>query len=291
MISELPTAGLHYGLSYADYAAWPAINFSRLKPIRGTASKCKYELDNPKKQTPAMTLGSALHVAVLEPARFESLFYICPPCDRRTTEGKQVFEAHKQKAGDKLLIRDGSGDDESLLGEVQHLRGMAKSIRAMKAAAPFLNGAGQNEVSMLWRDEETGLWCKARMDRSIEDLPKLQRPVTVEIKTARDASEWMFAKDCDSRSYDAQAASYRHGYSVITGKSPVHVFIVAENFPPYDCACYMLDDHGLQTGILKYRQMLNRYAECVKTNQWPGYPDKVQPLSLPNYAHERSYAD
>lgn len=289
MISALPTAGLHYGIPYEDYAAWPAINFSKLKPILGTASKCKYEMDNPKKPTAAMTLGSALHVATLEPGRFEQLFYICPPCNLTTTEGKKIFAENRAKAGDKLIIRDGSKTDEPLMGAVADLKGMAKSIRGLKSTARFLDGAGQNEVSMLWKDEEFGLWCKARIDRHIPEVSGINRPAIVELKSARDASEFWFSKDIDQRNYDAQAASYRHGLEIITGKMAIHAFIAVENFAPYDAAIYMLDDQSLQTGLLKYRHMLKLYAQCVKTGKWPGYPDKVQTIGLPGYANERKY--
>lgn len=300
MTLPLPTAGLHYGIPYEDYAAWPAINFSKLKPILGTASKCKYEMDNPKKPTAAMTLGSALHVATLEPGRFESLFYICPASDLRTTEGKKIFAEHREKAGARAIIRSGTKDDDktggentpiSSVGQIELLQGMAKSIRGLKSTARFLDGAGFNEVSMLWKDEEFDLWCKARVDRMQLDFEKFNRPLIVELKTARDASDFWFSKDIDSRNYDAQAASYRHGLQMICGKSAIHVFIAVENFAPYDAAVYMPDDHSLQTGLLKYRHMLKLYAQCVKSGKWPGYPDKVQTIGLPGYANERTYAD
>lgn len=285
----LPACGLHYGVSFEDYQKWPAANFSKIKPIADTASKCRYAMDNPKVPTPAMILGSALHVATLEPSRFEQMFHICPPCDRRTSEGKAIYAQESLKAEGKILIRQGSHDDESLLGEVESVRGMAKAIHGLKSAAPFLTGSGQNEVSMLWRDEETGLFCKARMDRSIEHFEPLDMPVTVELKSCRDASAWAFAKAVDDMGYAAQAAGYRHGYKVITGRNPMHFFIAVENFPPFDCAVYSLDDQSLQTGYLQYRQMLNRYAECVKINCWPGYPDRLTKLELPKWAHERKY--
>lgn len=287
---ELPAAGLHYGVPYEVYAKWPAINFSKLKPIRDTASKCKWEMDHPKEPTPSMILGSAMHIAVLEPARFEQVYYLCPPCDRRTSEGKEIYAKAERGAQGKVLIRQGAKDDEGLLNQVAALKGMVASIKALRTTAPFLQGVGHNEVSAVWRDEETGLWCKGRFDRLIPDFgPWEGVPVIVEIKTAQDASEWGFGKSADSFGYAAQAAGYRQGLKAITGKSPAHVLIVAESSPPYDAAVFMLDGPSLQTGLLQYRQMLTRYAECVAKNQWPGYPDKLQVLSLPKYAHERNY--
>ena len=297
MTSILPSCGFHYGVPYEDYAAWDAINFSRLKAISKTASKCKHEIDNPRKQTSAMALGSALHLAVLEPARFDEMFYICPPCDRKTTDGKLIYEQAVKEAKGRQIIRDGLSTDAGLLSELKNLQGMAKAVHARKIASLFLDGNGRNEVSGLWKDAETGLVCKFRMDKFIE-VPAGPiaafsdgNPVIVECKTARDASEWQFAKDVDNFNYDAQAVGYSEGVKAITGKNPKHVFLVAENFPPFDCAEYTLTDRSINTGLVKYRSMLKKYAECLESGIWPGYPEGLKTLDLPGYAHERNYGE
>lgn len=272
----LPSPGLHYGVAFDDYARWPAVNYSRLKAIRSSASKCKYAMDHPKDPTPAMVLGSSLHVATLEPARFDEMFFVRPECDRRTKEGKAIYAQAMAEANGRLMIEDGE--------ELDLVRNMAAAIHASKAAKPFLTEPGQNEVSALWLDDETGLMCKARFDRLIPEFSLFGLAVVVEIKTTRDAQEWSFGKDCHTMGYAVQAASYCHGASRILGKLPAHVFIAVENTPPHDMQVHMLDDAGLQTGLLQYRSMLNRYAECVKSGEWPGYPDKLNVLSLPKWA-------
>ena len=284
-ITEMPACGLFYDVSFENYTDWPAANFSKIKAIRGTASKCKYAIDVPKEQTTAMMLGTALHIATLEPGRFEGMFHICAPCDRRTKEGKELYESECRKAAGKIIIREGA---ESL-GEVERVRGMAKSIHNLKSAERFLSGLGRNEVSMLWKDVETGMYCKGRMDRLIENFPELNVPVIVEIKSTKNANAWGFGRDTDTMSYAAQAANYVAGYKAITGKTALHVFLTVESFAPFDAAVFTLDDESLQTGLLQYRQMLTRYSECVKTGSWPGYVDEVQILSMPKYAHDKNY--
>jgi len=291
MNQPLPLPGLHYGVPFEVYQSWPAANFSKIKPILESASKCKWEMDNPNKPTVAMILGSALHIAVLEPGRFETTFHICPPADGRTTEGKNIIAAHKQIAGDKVMIRQGLVEDEGNLGQVQNLRGMASSVHASKSASMFADAAcGHNEVSALWKDTETGLFCKARYDRYVPDLNQ-NGPVIVELKTSRDARQWAFEKDVDSRHYDAQSAGYRFGHHCITGQTAKHVIIAVENHPPFDLAVYILGDTTQQTGLRKYRAMLTRFAECSSKNEWPGYPDTITVIETPEYSHKREYAD
>jgi hypothetical protein len=281
-MNTLPSAGLHYGVPFEVYQSWPAVNFSTIKEIRKTASKCKHAMDNPKGMTDALASGQALHVATLEPGRFDGMFHLCPPCDGRTKEGKETLAYHGALAaeGKKIMLRQGLKEDEGKLEAVAAYRGMAAAIHRSRAASMFIQGQGHNEVSGLWRDDETGLWCKFRCDRIVESLEHI-----VEIKSTRDASPWAFGKDVHSMAYHAQAASYIYGFRQITGKKFGHVIIAVESTPPHDIAVYYLDDQSLQTGLVDYRSWLNRYAECVKTGNWPGYIDQIQPLAIPSYAN------
>ena len=286
METSLPAAGLHYGVPFETYQSWPAVNFSTLKSIRKTPLQCKYDREHPKKST-ALDEGQALHVATLEPGRFDGMFHICPPADGRTTEGKDTLATHSKLAaeGNKIMIREKCKEDEGKLQAIAAYRGMAAAIHNSKAARMFLHGQGQNEVSGLYRDEDTGLWCKFRIDRACDQLEHI-----VEIKSCRDASPWQFGKDAHKFAYHGQAASYVHGFRQITGKKYGHVIIAVESAEPHHVAVYYLDDQSLQTGLIDYRAWLKRYAECLKKNDWPGYPDLLQPLSIPDYAHHRQAA-
>lgn len=290
----LPACGIHPNVPFEQYQQWPAANFSTIKNMRGTASKCKWEMDHPKVMTPAMILGSALHIATLEPARFESMFHICPPCDRRTKEGKEFYAEEERKAEGKIMIRRGGEEkDKAAMGEVESVQGMARAIHASEKASALINGMGQNEVCLLWKDEETGLMCKARCDRIVTEFDHWgwgKIPVIIELKSCRNADDYWFGKDCKNRGYDTQAASYCHGYYKITGRRPAHVIIAVENTPPHDMQPHMLDDKDMQTGLLQYRNLLTRYAECLKSGNWLGYPDKINTLALPAWVNEGAVA-
>ena len=279
MSKPLPLPGLHYGVSYPDYAGWDAINYSALKHGRETWSKFKWHLDHPKDPTDAMNNGQALHVATLEPGRFDDMFYLCPPVDGRTKEGKELLQFHSAAAAEqgRTMLRKGLGSDESKLESLESWRGMANSIRANKVAKHFLQAVGQNEVTLIWIDLAAGINCKGRVDRLCEDY-------VIEIKSTRSAADWSFSKDCFSMGYHIQAASYLQGLKQITGKKYGHVIVAVESAPPYDVKVHMLDDAAQQTGAHQYNELLGRFAECVKNNHWPGYEDKVTTLSLPKYA-------
>lgn len=63
---------------------------------------------------------------------------------------------------------------------------------------------------------------------------------------------------------------------------PKHfVFIAVEKRPPYAVGVYVLDEESVEIGRAQYRADLNRFAECVTTDSWPGYGDRIQTISVP----------
>jgi len=280
MKGTLPACGFHYDVSFEEYTAWPALNWSTVKHMRGTASKCKYNLDNPQEATKAMKLGSALHVATLEPARFEGLFYIHPKTDRRTREGKEEYAKMVAEAGSRLMIAQGESEHD----ELNRLQGMAKSVRSSRAASKFLDSTGRNEVSILWKDEVLDVYCKARLDKWIENLAPVNRGVIVDLKSCQSATDYHFGKDVVNRGYHGQLASYKAGVKAITGKDQIFVFIAVESEPPFDSITYIPDDDAVHKGLACYRECLTKFVECQKSGNWPGYDDKVHTLSLPKWS-------
>lgn len=267
----IPATGLHPGVSYETYASWDAANISKLKPLRQSALHCKYNIENPRKETDALLMGLALHAATFEPAKFEAEFAVIPKFDRRTKDGKAAHEeALKENEGRTII-------NEELMVDV---RGMSKAIRESRAASRFVNAPGQCELSAVWRDSVTGIACKCRFDK----LAALAKPVIVELKSTRNAGPSNFAKDVANLGYAAQAAYYKDAHDKIIGTEAHHVFIAVENSAPYAVAVYMLSDSSMQTGRAEYRRWLDLYADCAASGVWPGYPDKVEILDMPKWA-------
>ena len=81
------------------------------------------------------------------------------------------------------------------------------------------------------------------------------------------------------------AAWYSDGYELATGQR-VHGFVFAavESAWPHAAAAYMLGDDVLDKARAENRRLLNRYAECKRTNIWPGYEAGIQHINLPRWA-------
>jgi hypothetical protein len=62
------------------------------------------------------------------------------------------------------------------------------------------------------------------------------------------------------------------------------VFAVVESEYPYARAAYMLDDEAMRKGREHNVHARALYAACAERDQWPGYPETIQVLSLPAWA-------
>ena len=74
---------------------------SMLSWLKQSPAYFKSQIDKKSVPTDAMTFGSAFHCAVLEPDKFDDLYYVIPKLDKRTKAGKEEFAEHMSKAGDK----------------------------------------------------------------------------------------------------------------------------------------------------------------------------------------------
>lgn len=291
-MSELPSTGFHYGVPFDQYRSWDAVNIHSLMPLDDSPMHCRYAKDHPKATT-EMEVGSAEHVAVFEPARLEQEYYFGQEeYNASTKEGKAVREREMQEAAGRKYIRKKPGESV----DCDSVTGMAAALWAFRPAKRFLEMPGQCEVSAIWQDPVTKLFCKGRFDKFIaKEVSPFKRNVIVELKSTGKgkAKTARFGKEIARWYYAAQAAFYMWGVETLTGESPLHVFLPVENIPPYAPNWGTLDDQGLQTGALQFRNWLSQYAECARSDRWPGYPEteggSAPKFYLPEWANRQNY--
>jgi exodeoxyribonuclease VIII len=166
------------------------------------------------------------------------------------------------------------------------LHGMREAIHNHPAAYALLYGMpGKAEQSVYWNDPTTGELCRCRPDFWRDDN------VLVDLKTTEDASQEGFAKSIVNWRYHVQDAFYTDGIRLATRKLvKAFVFVAVEKKPPYAVGVYMLDQVGRDLGRLEYARNMVTWAECRRTNEWPGYSDKIEAISLPAW-HVNKHAD
>lgn len=217
-----------------------------------------------------MDLGKAFHDAVLLPEVYAKEYAVSQKFDRRTKEGKAAAEAFAQANEGKTII------DEPTAVKVF---AMATSIKTHPGAAALLEAAGEYELSLFWTDAETGIDCRLRCDKWIPDFN-----TAFDLKTTQDASGDAFPRSIHTYGYALQAAFYLDGMNACGLPAKYFAFGCVESDAPHGRAVYQLDDESVELGRKQYRKLLNRYAECLKSNCWPSYSDQIEIINLPAWA-------
>lgn len=255
-------------LPHDEYLALDALSSSGAKDILRSPAFYRWRKDHPSEPTPSMVLGTALHMAVLEPERFERTVVVDPGFDRRTKPGKADAEQWASNLPPEALILQAP--------QMELVRGMQGAIEHHPYAARLLDDI-QPELSILW--DADGVQCKARLDAL-----GIGHNVLIDIKTSSDASWDSFAKSAANFGYHIQAAHYIDGAKAAGYGKRTMLFVVVENTPPHQVAVYVLDDEAVRAGEVKMARARELYLECVAQDQWPGYQETIQVLSLPKWA-------
>ena len=253
-------------LDEAEYRAMPALNYSTLKPGLDSPAHMRHAIDNPREASDAMRLGTAVHVAALQPALFAERYAIMPAVDRRTKAGKAEAEAFDADHADKDILRD---------TEAASCRAMLLAIHANPAARAAVRKPGLSEVACNW--VRNGAECKCRIDRVVKGWG------IVDVKTVRDASPRFFETEISNRQYHLQAAMYLDGARAcgLVGPDAVYCIVAVSNTEPHLAAVYHIDDHALRAGAWEMDMLIEMHRHCTETGVWPGYSDQVESIGLP----------
>lgn len=268
---EPPPPGIHPGVPFDVYASWDATNHSLLREVGRSPAHAREYLVHPPASTKDQDFGHALHVAVLEPDRFDAQYVLAIKVDRRTNVGKAAWAEFCTANAHRIpLIPD----------EYEQCMAMREAVWT-SSAAELLKGPGLNEVCAVWKDDETGLTCKARYDRL---TARLGWSVIVDVKTAVDGGMDVFARACARYAYHEQCAFYLDGAAALAPRERRFLHLVVEKDRPHCVVVYELDDQAIEAGRRRNRRALRALAKAKQTGIWPGYPDGWNPLSIPKWA-------
>jgi hypothetical protein len=293
------------------YHAGPGISSSGLKEIARTPLHYWEKYINPdherKEDSAVFALGKAIHAAILEPERFANE-YIAEPLPSDLPDHLNSLTDYKDMAKE-LSLKGVSTLNKpelkaALLGvnpdlkffddafaeitqgkkiiKPEHMdscENIAGKVRENKAAR-FLLKDGQAEQSVYWVDEVTGVLCRVRPDY-------LSSVACLDVKSTEDASKEAFERSIWNYGYYISAAFYLDGIKAVMGIDMPFVFIAWEKFAPNAVAFYAADEDMIAIGRREYRRLLNIYAECQRKGQWPGYPEAIQPIGLPEFAQRK----
>lgn len=251
------------GLSNADYHAFAGISKSGLDLI--ARSPAHYKARESRPSTRAMEIGSAIHEALLEPDLYAQ-HYIHTGAPNRTC--KAYKDAASEHGGEYCLTADESAS----------IDGIRASVGNNEHARDLLDEPGYRELSAFATDPQTGVLCKCRFDllSHFGDA--------ADVKSTTDCRPREFSKSVYAYRYHVQEAFYSMVYEWITGNAlDSYRFIAFEKDAPYLSAVYYLDETARRVGRDEARRDLNVYAECFKSDDWPGYEVQAGTIGLPDW--------
>ena len=262
-------------ISDLDYHADPgSISSSGARTLLwGTPAKFLAEAQEKPDPKPEYDFGHAAHKLVLgKGADIVSI----DAKDWRTDKAKSTREEAWSEGKIPLLAKD-----------VAKAELMASRVRDHPLAADLL-AKGDAEITGYWRDPITGIRLRWRADWL---YPGQNRLIIVDYKTTKDASPRGFHKSVADYHYHQQDAWYRDGV-IANGlhDDPLFVFIAQEKTPPFLVSVHECRPHQLEAGRDLNRRAIDLYADCKRTDTWPGYSDGIYAIDFPIWADRRDQA-
>lgn len=257
--------GVIDGENIDDYHAGPGLSSSGLKHFKKTPLHYFITRGRRLKETDAQRLGTIGHMALLERERFEQI--VVPVAGNR----------NKNSVKEVIAALEAQGKYVCQPKEYEFASKIAKKISTDDDLKKALTG-GKAEQSIRWRDPETGVLLKCR--------PDYLHPngVVIDIKTFEDLSPENLDSQIGRMKYHWQAHMYLMGVNQVFGKSGntmfAHLFL---DTVIADAVLSVLEDAALEKAEADVRPLINRYAECLKNDSWPGYPRGIVTSSLPSY--------
>ncbi len=269
----MQNGSIELNMSNDDYQDHPALSKSKLTVFGKSPEHYfdKYEAADrePRERTKAMDLGAAMHCAILEPELFDKRYMEVPYIKKTTKAGRAAYAEFQAIAAEhgKSLI---SASDIKICFSARN------KVEKHPIIGPLLKKSCLKEMSFFWTDSETGVACKARID----DL-FLDDSIIFDAKSAERVEDYRFQYAIEDYDYDLQFPHYNSGLEHVLGVAmDAFVFGAIEKERPFGVKLYTLDTVSVSGAAGYYRKLIRSFAECQKTNTWPGYPPEIQMLGL-----------
>lgn len=237
--------------------------------------------------------GNLLDTLVLTPKQFDSKFAVKPLTYKSSGAKKsdliedKPFNANSTWCQEWIAAQGG----KTIISTKELIEAGAalKRLRADTTIAAFLDASDcQVQVKGEWHDKATGMIVPVQclIDCAPRKDSEFQKSLG-DLKSTRNAGQRPFARWCFTAGYHIQAAFDLALYQAAVNpkNSPdgeermQWIFLVQENYAPYEVGRRMLSHEFIEIGAATYRHALARYARCVQSGEWPGY-DQAEEFSL-----------
>jgi hypothetical protein len=235
----------------------------------------------PRKNSKEFDIGTAAHLAVLEPLAYADRVFLIP------------FDTyHKAEAREQRDFAYQNNQIPLKPAEAQIVADINCAIQRRSDIASLFRG-GRAEITVQW--EMDGVACKCRPDYVAEDY-------ILDLKTVACAHPRAIAQAAMRDGWHVRDVWYREGIAAnrVPELPPTravmepwwkYLFVCVEKVPPYLVEVYQLDQRARAWGEQIVRRGLTLFKTCHDAGRWPSYHDHFPvTVSLPTYA-EYALAD
>lgn len=141
---------------------------------------------------------------------------------------------------------------------------------------------GLPEQTLIWQEGDT--WCRAMLDRWPD--PSRDLRAIVDLKTtAGGLDDDSLSKTIYDYGYHCQAELYSRGYRAVHGVPAEFYFVFVGKNAPHLVRVFPLADDLLTDARIRNDEALAVWRDCLKTGAWPTYPNTLDPIGPPRWAH------
>lgn len=244
--------------------------------------KSGYEFPGSK----ATEWGSALDCWLLTPDQFTQNYSVKPETYPAPEKHAKVVKGEIQP-GDPLPWNsnaticsdweESQADKEiistKLFGEIKQA---ATRIMEDDILRSFIESSDKQVwIKAEWHSKESGISIPIQV--LIDLVPRSDtewRKCAGDFKTTKNAESMAWQRWCYQAGYHIQSALYLDVLAAATKEDRCEsVFVLSENYAPWQPARRMLSQDFLTLGREEYTRLLDNYCRCVASGKWPGYDD------------------
>ncbi len=258
--------------------AWTLIDRS---PLHAWVKHPRLNPDFETEDKTVFDLGSAAHNMVLRQDSWREDIVVIDKPDWRSKPAREERDEARE-AGRHPVLRD----------QYENLDRMVSVLERHPQAGRAFTG-GTPEVSLFWKDPDTGIWMRCRPDYA----PAKPTDPWPDYKTTQEGrpDRWDRRFTLDHGGV-MRSAFYEEGIRRCYGvESPTLYYVVQEIAAPYAVTVRVVDSDSelMKIGRAMLHKAITFWAESLKTGRWPGYP-LTGILALPGWAENQwsvEYAD
>lgn len=239
-----------------------------------------------RRDTPSMSLGRIIHLALLEPEVFRSSVLCIPSMPLTGKAAKADFVRHVLNTAEVVADIDPDQPAERLRAAVSEaLTAAGKTLvtsdqmATLRAQVASLNLPQHRlarqaiamheltEVEVYWTDEASGVTCKAKIDQ----LSRVHLSAA-DLKSCQSATVEAFRRSLWTYGYHYQEAMYRRACRSLGIHLSIRdfAFILCETSAPYHWNVVHCSPDDIYIADQTISRDLLRLRECLDSDRWPG---------------------